>query len=220
MSKINNKVTINKISLFVSIMLAISTFMLLAGTPLFEPFFYGKLAETVIFSNFTEKLNRNNYYSSTFKYKHIDGKSIHNVSIDFQINNSGSIIDVYEPYFKTLWSKNNIKQEKGQRYVRLEIPEIRPNDEFDIRIYSKTKPDIKSSIVMKDGKLVNQEAIESVRNPVYWIIAFIVGFFIFSLIIWYWTIKKLQLEKERIIGERDALQNIVLAGDRLTSRRE
>jgi len=218
-TKLNNKSTINRISLFLNVLLVVSTVMLITGTPLIEPFFYGRLMEAIISSDYAEKVNKNSYYSTIFKYKHIKGKSIHNATVDFQIINTGSMINLYEPFFKTLWSKNNIKQEKDDRHLRLEIPEIRPNDEFDIRLYSKVKADIKSTIVMRDGVLVNQE-VEVIRNPVFWIILLIISFFAFCSAIWYWTIHKLHLEKERIIGERNALQQIVLSKDRLTSKGE
>jgi Na+(H+)/acetate symporter ActP len=61
---------------------------------------------------------------------------------------------------------------------------------------------------------------EPIRNPVYWAIAFIILFYIFSLFLCYLTLRKLKLEKERIIGERNALQEIVLGKARLTSGRE
>jgi hypothetical protein len=213
----NIKNKISKITLIIMFFSLILNFLLLTSTPLFESFFIGHLAKSTIPANYSEKYYNSNYYITIYKYYHVKGRTINNSSFDFIINNTGSNIEFYEPIFKSLYNKKGIRQEKDKRYVRLEIPEIRPNEEFDIRIYTKTKPDISAKEVMSNGKVVDINFKETIRIPIYFLIAIIFAFFIFSAILCYRTNKIIQDEKERVIKERNDLQNIIMEGKRLTS---
>jgi len=212
------KTRINKITLFTLIFSIIFNILQVSSSPIFKNFFKGKIDEYILKPTFPEKYRNNSYYLTVFKYKHISGDPIHKITLSFLVKNTGASIDVYEPYFKTLYNKQSIKQEKDKNYLKIEIDEIRPNDEFDVKLYSKQLSDISSSIIMEDGSCVNSGNDTFIRKPVYWIAILIIAFFGFFLISFRRSIKILENEKHRIIGERDALQKMLLHGEKLSSR--
>lgn len=215
----NFTVKINKVSLLLNIILVVSTVLTLSSSRIFDYFFMGNLEETKLFSSFPESYKGRPYYEHVFKYKHTNGKPILNTTIDFYVENSGSVIDFYEPRFKSLFNSKSIIQIKDQNRLKIEILEIRPGDEFDFFIYTKDRAKILSSIVTKNGRINRGEEHYLIKNPTVLLVLLMVGYGFLSHYFYGRSLKIVEKEKMRIIGERDALQNIILAGNRMSSKR-
>jgi len=213
----SHKVKLNKISLFLNILLTIFAAISITSTPIFNYFFQGELSETLNFPTYKEKFKGENYYVYIFKYKQTGGNPIESTTIRYDIENSGSEIDYFIPFYKSLYRKNNINAVQSKKNVVLDIGLIRPNDEFDFWIYTKNRAKLNSRIIMKNGRLSNSRTGQMVRNPAIWIISLLILYFIFTQISCRKTVKILEEEKQRIIVERNNLQNLYLKGNRLTT---
>jgi hypothetical protein len=189
----------------------------LTSTPLFNYFFQGKLREEAYSSSYQESIKGRPYYVTKYDYHHFTGNSIQNTTIEFRVDNSGSEIDIYEPIFKTLINKN-ITQIRGRNFVKIEIPLIRLHDEFAIVLYSSNRAQISSKVVMENGRLGDRDEY-FYNSTTFWIISLLICY-IFLFHLYYKKILNGQeMEIERIIGERNALQQVILKGDRLSVNR-
>jgi len=215
-SEDNINIKINKISLFINIFLAIIAALSLFSSTMFEYFYQGQIEEVYLPPKYPEKHQNQKYYVHIFRYKHIKGNPVQDSSFEFRVMNTGSDIDDYEPFFKTLFSKNSIENIKDKKFVKLDIPLIRPNDEFDVALYTKNNADIRSIVVMKNGRLVNMDGKIWLKSTSIWISLLLGGFFSLLIVYYKRTLKILEDEKIRIIGERNALQQIILSGQRLS----
>lgn len=219
MSDHSPSLRINKISLFLNILLIIITGMAIFSSAIYDYFFQGHLEETVLTPRYPEKYHNKTLYVYTYKYKHLKGNSINDSSFVFRVMNTGSEIIEYDPYFKTLFNTKGILQIQDKNFVKLEIPLIRPGDEFDINIFTQNIANLQSTVVMKNGRLSSTDSNIWLQSPTLWIVLLMSGFFLLIIIYYKRTFDIINEEKQRIIGERNALQQIILGGERKSAKR-
>lgn len=216
MTENNPKTRINRLSLGLNVILVALTVFLAADSVVFESLFYGVLSDDVRQSTFQQDVNGSPMYPSIFRYEHLRGRAIDDVSIVYRVQNTGAVIDVFELDLGSLPPGTATTNRLDDSTARVDISAVRPNEQFEVRIYTRNRADIEPTVVMSNGHLDSEST--GISIGAVFIIVLIVIPFLIGTVFYHLTMRSLRRENERVIAERNALQEMYLSGKRRTTK--
>ena len=138
------------------------------------------------------------YYTSVYYFKHIKGPEVKDVSLIFRANGTSDIAD-YDYQLGSLRRGNLIDPNPkiDKNLFRLDLDRIRPKENFNIQIFSQTKPEIAFEPVLIGGEILPFDPDRPknwLRDPVI-IIASLIGIsYLLFIVLSFWRFSKFRRE--------------------------
>lgn len=214
------KEKINKLSVFFNIVLLIISAIQMFDSRILEFVFQGHLNENVITSQYPQRYRGEYMYLTVLNYSHSAGRySIQDISITARVEDNGAdLVDYAIDYKDTIPKTAVVEKILDRRFFRIEINKLRPNDTFDILLYTRQPAKIATTVRQASGSFGGEQS--PVRWPALWIIALLTLTFATNAILCRRILNRETAEKNRVIEERNKLQDLLLEGQRKSTRRK